>query len=464
MHLLAENLIPTFTVDEILSPYVYVFYISFLVSFFFTPVMRSVAVYYKIIDEPDSLRKIHRSPVAYLGGVSVFLGWLAGLALSQLIFLHRNGPRLPEHLIVPLGVIIGACIIVALGLWDDVRRIRPSVKIAGQVLAAVALLSQGIGTHAAGPLIEPINLRLQAWGLSIDLLQEPIVLTVSSLMTVGVVVFCCNATNLMDGLDGLCGGVTAIIAGGFVFVSVYLATYGTGTTTNADALRVVLGLALLGAILGFVPYNFNPASIFMGDAGSMFLGFASALMIILLAEVRSKWFLASMVMFALPVLDTTLAFARRWVNGRPLFSADKFHFHHQLVARGMTVRRAVLTSYGLAIAFVMLGAAIVYMRTRYVVAAYLVIFGSIIVAAYKMGMVHERPLVVKPQQLGSRKGEHIAAPINELETSSVLEISEDALPSSRPNSRPAPGTWDEPSPQTLDEVRPAAVRQEPSRV
>ena len=192
----------------------------------------------------------------------------------------------------------------------------------------------------------------------------------------------------MDGLDGLCGGVTAIIAAGFLFLAVHLAQTGGGANTNWDALRVVLGLALLGGVLGFVPFNFNPASIFMGDTGSMFLGYACALMILLMGEVASKWFLAAMVMFALPVLDTGLAFARRWVNRRPVFSPDKYHFHHQLVARGLTVRRAVVFSYGLAVIFVICGAAIVFMRTRYAVAFYLVIFCSIIVAAYKMGMVH----------------------------------------------------------------------------
>jgi UDP-GlcNAc:undecaprenyl-phosphate GlcNAc-1-phosphate transferase len=100
-------------------------------------------------------------------------------------------------------------------------------------------------------------------------------------------------------------------------------------------------------------------------------------------------------MFALPVLDTALAFARRYVNGRPIFSADKFHFHHQLVARGFSVKQTVLISYTLAIGFTLLGAFIVFMRTRYAVAFYLVIFGSIIVAAYKMGMVHEKPRAVK---------------------------------------------------------------------
>jgi UDP-GlcNAc:undecaprenyl-phosphate GlcNAc-1-phosphate transferase len=181
-----------------------------------------------------------------------------------------------------------------------------------------------------------------------------------------------------------------VIAAGFLFLAVHLAMFGGGINSNWDALRVVLGLALLGAVLGFIPYNFNPASIFMGDTGSMFLGYCCAVMIILMAQEMPKWFLASMVMFALPILDTTLAFVRRWIAGRPLFSADAQHFHHQLVQRGFTVKQTVMISYGLAICFGLMGATIVFMRTRYAVALYLVTFGSVIVAAYKMGMVHER--------------------------------------------------------------------------
>jgi UDP-GlcNAc:undecaprenyl-phosphate GlcNAc-1-phosphate transferase len=184
-------------------------------------------------------------------------------------------------------------------------------------------------------------------------------------------------------------------------------------------MRVVLGLALLGAVLGFVPFNFNPASIFMGDTGSMFIGFAFATLVAMMAEEKPRWFLAAMVMFALPVLDTTLAFARRWVNRRPLFSADRHHFHHQLVARGYTVKQTVIISYGLALGFVMLGAAIVFIRTRYAVAVYLVVFGSIIVAAYKMGMVHEKPRVVTRRPLGT---DALAAATNLVEPSQVLEI------------------------------------------
>src|SRR5262249_55848504 len=143
-------------------------------------------------------------------------------------------------------------------------------------------------------------------------------------------------------------------------------------------------------------------SIFMGDTGSMLLGFACAVMILLMGQGQHpKWFLASMVMFALPVLDTALAFARRYVNGRPLFSADKFHFHHQLIRRGLSFKQTVLVAYSLAIFFALLGGAIVFMKTRFVGAFWLMIFGFIVVAAYKMGMIHEKPRVAVRRPIGA---------------------------------------------------------------
>ena len=377
------------SVDEVLSPYVFVFYVSFIVAFLFTPVMRVVALYYGIIDRPDNLRKVHKAPVAYLGGVAVFLGWLCGLLVSQYLVLHRIEPGWPTNQpTIKFSIVVGALVIVVLGLWDDAHGISPRMKILGQVTAALFLLWDGVGIESLRPFYVPLALRLG----DPNLFPDWFVVLTSSIFVILVVVGCCNASNLMDGLDGLCGGVTAIIALGFVFVAVHLAMHGGLINTNRDALRVILALALLGAVLGFVPYNFNPASIFMGDTGSMLLGFSCATLIILLAQERAKWFLAAMVMFALPVLDTTLAFARRWINKRPVFSADKQHFHHQMVARGFSVKQTVMVSYGLAVFFCLLGAAMVFVRTRYTLGVYLVTFGSIIVAAYKMGMVHERPV------------------------------------------------------------------------
>lgn len=381
-----------FTFDEVLSPYVYVFYAAFLIAWVFTPIMRCLAVYFGIVDQPDPTRKMHSTPVAYLGGVAVFLGWISGLACSQYLLLHRPAVGL-HHIHINPGIIGAALVILALGLWDDLLKIRPWVKIGGQVTAAVILLASGIGTHIADPFFQPVLERSFNWfGWSVDgELYGLVSMIASGMIVIGMIVFCCNATNLMDGLDGLCGGVTGIIAIGFMILAVHLGMNSSAEHTNNDGLRVILSLALLGGVLGFVPYNFNPASIFMGDTGSMFLGFSCALMILMMGEVAAKWFLAAMVMFALPVLDTALAFARRWVNRRPFFSADKQHFHHQLVARGMSVRKAVIFSYVLAIGFVLCGTGMVFLRTRYAVAFYIVIFCSIIVAAYKMGMVHEKP-------------------------------------------------------------------------
>lgn len=381
--------------NDVLSPYIYVFYVAFIVAFIFTPVMRQVATYYGIIDAPDGKRKMHSMPVAYLGGVAVFLGWIAGLAISQFLHLHRQDLGLSPYLRVNFSIVVGGALIVLLGLWDDIHKLDPWVKIAGQVFAAAVLLYDGVGSQATAAVFHPLagwmSLYL-GWPHGPNpMLPQWFIAATSGILVVGIIVGCCNATNLMDGLDGLCGGVTAIIAAGFLFLAVHLAVSGSGLSANWDGLRVVLGLALLGAVLGFIPYNFNPASIFMGDAGSMFLGYACGIQIILMAQgLHPKWFLASMVIFALPILDTLLAFARRWVNGRPLFSADRFHFHHQMLARGFSVKQTVIISYALAIGFGLLGTAIVFMRTRYAVAVYLVVFGSILVAAFKMGMIHER--------------------------------------------------------------------------
>ena len=393
--------IPTnsYSADEVVSPYVYVFYVSFALAFVLTPVMRAVALYYGIIDHPDKVRKMHKTPVAYLGGVAVFIGWLGGLAVSELCHLHRIDPGWPTdavgiaHPIMRFGLVVGALLIALLGLWDDVYKLEPWMKIAGQVCAAMFLLWDGIGLDLLRPVVAPVtSLVNAALGASSTGPPEWLVTIVSSAFVIILVVGCCNATNLMDGLDGLCGGVTAVISAGFLFVAVHLAMFGAPFQTNIVAQRVILALALLGAVLGFIPYNFNPASIFMGDTGSMFLGFVCSTLIVMMGMGHLKWFLASMVIFALPILDTILAFARRWTNRRPLFSADKQHFHHQLVARGFSVKQTVLISYALAVFFGLLGVSMVYMRTRYTIAIYLVVFGSIMVTAYKLGMIHERPV------------------------------------------------------------------------
>jgi UDP-GlcNAc:undecaprenyl-phosphate GlcNAc-1-phosphate transferase len=390
---------PASPVDLVLAPYIYVFYAAFLLSYVFTPAMRHVALYYRVVDAPDLHRKMHKEPVAYLGGAAVFLGWMGGLAMSQFLQTHRAAIYMHVHW--PVSILISAVMIVVLGLADDAIKVNPWLKIAVQVLAAFALLAGGVGTHTTDPLLTPIVERLSVGdphGHRIYLYFE---LVCSCAVTICIVVGCCNATNLLDGLDGLCGGVSSIIAFGFVFLAVHMAAYGKVGNINTEGMRIVLALALLGAVLGFVPFNFNPASIFLGDTGSMFIGFCFATLLVMMAEERPKWFLAGIVMFALPILDTALAFVRRIVNRRPIFAADRHHLHHQLLARGFTVRKTVVISYAAAFCFVVLGAAIVFTRTRYVIAAYVVVFGYIIVAAYKSGLVHEKAQLRAPKGINA---------------------------------------------------------------
>lgn len=434
----------TLSVDEILEQYIWVFYAAFTVSFIFTPLMRVVASYWGIVDEPDRVRKMHTVPVAYLGGIAVFLGWLTGLAMSQFRAMPVQEPGLPSHVTINFSIVAGASVIIVLGLWDDIFGVSPKVKIVGQVAAAIFLIAEGIGTHSTGLLFNTLNGWLRVthdnpnhWVASLPLIQFPawVEWLTSSILVIGVVVGCCNATNLMDGLDGLCGGVTTVIAGGLLFLAVHLATSTGAYNPTLDAMRVVIAIALVGAVMGFIPYNFNPASIFMGDTGSMFLGFCCATMILLMSQGQHwRWFLAALVMFSLPVLDTALAFARRWVNGRPLFSADKLHFHHQLVARGFSIRQTVMISYGLATFFVIAGALIAIIRTRYAIACYLIIFGYLMVAAYKMGMVHERPRVVARRQITDTDSQ--GSVTADLEPGTVLEVQERSGLSSQSGATP----------------------------
>src|SRR5678815_3140561 len=166
--------IPTtvFTADEVVSPYIYVFYVAFVMSFVFTPIMQTVAGHYGIIDAPDNKRKMHNTPVAYLGGVAVFLGWIAGMAMSQFLQLHRAEPGLLPHLRVPFSIVVGASVIVLLGLWDDIRHINPWMKIGGQVFAALCLLFEGVGVRCTAPLLVPIAARTEIY-TGLHLLEQP---------------------------------------------------------------------------------------------------------------------------------------------------------------------------------------------------------------------------------------------------------------------------------------------------
>jgi UDP-GlcNAc:undecaprenyl-phosphate GlcNAc-1-phosphate transferase len=171
-----------------------------------------------------------------------------------------------------------------------------------------------------------------------------------------VVIFVLGATNslnLLDGLDGLCAGVTAIIAIAMLLLTVHLSTHDYSEV--GDPVRLIICLGLLGGVCGFLPFNRYPAKIFMGDAGSMLLGFTAAALMILFGEKIPRWWMASIVVFGLPILDTAVAFVRRFINKRPLFVSDRGHIYDQMIDRGIPLRKTVAICYVLAIVYAIIG-------------------------------------------------------------------------------------------------------------
>lgn len=374
---------------SVVAPYMLVFFAAFFVAIASTPILRRLAIRNGIVDVPDLKRKNHVTPVAYLGGVAIMLGWLAGVAVSYFIEPHNTGTAgiHLQRVVFPLAVILGAGAIVLTGLFDDVYGMSPLVKIGGQLFAAAALASQNVGIR----LIEGAFAVLHVEPASI-LGAEPASMLIYTLGTAVIAVFViggCNAVNLLDGLDGLAAGVVALAVMGFLILAAIVAIKGEGTGFEGlvnHPVRIVMCLAILGGVLGFLPYNYNPATIFMGDAGSLLLGYLGVATILMFADVHLKYVTASLIIFALPIIDTLLAMIRRKVRGQPLTAPDDGHIHHQLRRRGLTVRQAVSVIYAAQILFAAVGVTLVAVDTqwRYVMAVFCVIYGSVIAFGYNL--------------------------------------------------------------------------------
>jgi UDP-GlcNAc:undecaprenyl-phosphate GlcNAc-1-phosphate transferase len=385
-----------YTATEVLQDRWWIGALALGVSLVATPIVRWLAYRAKIVDRPDDLLKPHGRPVAYLGGVAMCMGLLAGLAADITIMpdvarhwesILSDLPRLElwnladNPLWKVFAIAAAAVLITAVGLLDDLYDLTPRQKILGQVLAAAILLLGGIGQKMAMVVLGPMGLHLPVW----------LVVSISSVACVILVICTCNATNLLDGLDGLCGGVTGIIAVGYLILAVWLAVWGNFPGT--DGLRVAICLAMAGAVLGFLPYNIPPASIFMGDAGSMLLGFFVAVMMAMFCqEGTARWLLAAMGVFALPILDTGLAVARRALSGKGIFSGDRSHLYDQLVDRGMTVQRVVGLFYVLAGGAATVAVLVaIFFRLRYAVVFYAVLGILIVIFFYRLGMITPAP-------------------------------------------------------------------------
>ena len=349
---------------ELLNGYAPVFLVAFLVALLSTPLVRKIAINAGIIDMPDRHRKLHAYPVAYLGGMAVFLGVVASLVAA--LVLTRGDAALLR--VVPISVVVGMVAIVSTGLADDIWKWDPRLKVAGQLVAAAALAIEDVGPKLAEGVLMPAFGAPEMSLLSVGHLvirNSELFYWVGTALVALFVVGGCNAANLIDGLDGLLSGATAIMAMGLLGISLIMAM--TDPVTDPEkslvGMRVMLALALLGATLGFLPYNFNPAIIFLGDCGSLLLGYLCVVIIMSFGEHgQTEIVVAGLVVFSLPILDTVLAIIRRKLAGMPFHSADSNHIHHLLKRSLGTVKRAVFALYGITTCFAVLGVAMAATR------------------------------------------------------------------------------------------------------
>jgi len=296
---------------------IFAFFLALIISALLTPLIRYLAIKYKIFDKPD-YRKMHKVPVPQLGGIAIFIGFVGSL----LAFVP-----LDKELI---GILIGGFVIVVLGVVDDVYILTPKIKLIGQAIATAIVIYSGVK-------IEYITNLVKGDMYFLEYLSIPL----TFIWIIGIT----NTINLIDGLDGLAAGVSFIaaltlVAVGYIRELLY---------PNSVSIHYTITLSsiLAGAAIGFLKYNMYPAKIFMGDTGSMFLGFNLAVIAVVGAFKGPA--LATIVIpllaLGVPIFDTLLAIIRRKKSNMPIFKPDKEHFHHQCLEIGLTHRQTVFIIY-----------------------------------------------------------------------------------------------------------------------
>lgn len=307
-------------------------FLTMILAFLITPLIKKLALKIGAVDKPNS-RRVNKVAMPTAGGLAIYIAF----SISVLFFFPDLIPfKYSVHLVVSSGIV------VLTGLIDDIFELRPKQKLIGVVLAALYVcfvFDVSVSTISL-PHIGPVPLQWLSYPFTI-------------LWIVGLT----NAINLVDGLDGLASGIS-IIALGTIGVVGYVAS-----ATGAVKLQVPLTIfILLMSVLGFFPFNFYPAKIFLGDTGALLLGFLiSVLSIQGLKNATLITLITPLIILGVPITDTLFAMIRRWLNNRPISSADKMHLHHRLLSLGFTHRGAVLTIYSLALTFSMI--ALLYMFT-----------------------------------------------------------------------------------------------------
>jgi len=303
--------------------FIILFLISFVLSLILTPIVRKAALKLGAIDKTE-MRKVHtKRIIVRLGGVAIFLSFY----LTLLLFRLFQPQAFTNDILFIKGIFISSLLILGLGIYDDLRGADAKLKFSVQIIAALIILHYGIKINLfSNPFRPEQTINIGFWGIP---------------LTIFWLIFITNSINLLDGLDGLAAGVSCIILITMFFIASW----------QGDSLIMALTIALAGATVGFLRYNFNPAKIFMGDAGSLFLGFVLAVLSVKGSHKSATTvaLLIPVITMGLPILDTLLAIARRFSSGKNIFRADNEHIHHALIRFGLSQKKAVLVLYGFSI-------------------------------------------------------------------------------------------------------------------
>ncbi|HHV99164.1 MAG TPA: undecaprenyl/decaprenyl-phosphate alpha-N-acetylglucosaminyl 1-phosphate transferase [Clostridiaceae bacterium] len=306
--------------------YLITFTLAFIVSFSATPIAKKLAFKIGAVDVPRDKRRMHKKPIARLGGTAIFMGFLVSV-----LFAVISIPNIFKANRELVGLLVGILIIEIMGILDDVKQLRARTKLMFQILAALAVVIIG------DTRIESITNPFAPSGIST--LSGYISYPLSVLWIVGIT----NAVNLIDGLDGLAAGVSSISSLSLFFISLLR----TDIDINVVIYTSIITIALAGATLGFLPFNFNPAKIFMAESGAAFLGFTLSVISIqgTLKSYATISIAIPLLVLGVPLFDTIFAIFRRLINGRPIMEADRGHLHHRLIDMGLSHKQSVVMIY-----------------------------------------------------------------------------------------------------------------------
>ncbi len=323
----------------------FAFATAFIITFLTTPFVKRIAMRVGIVDKPDEARRVHKKPIPLLGGLSMFYGFIVSIILFGIV---DKGVR---------GLVLGALVILVVGIVDDAKQLSAKTKLPFQILAAIILILHGVRIEWISVptfISESGVMALGFWGIP---------------LTIFWVVGVTNAVNLIDGLDGLAAGVSSIACMSLFCIALIVGEFEVALLTAA----------LAGSCFGFLPYNFNPAKIFMGDTGSTFLGFTLATVSIM-GLFKSYAVISVAVPFlvlGLPLFDTGFAIFRRVKAGKPIMSPDRDHIHHRVLDMGFSQKKTVSIIY---LMCTVLGLCAVVMVTNGIVQTLLLIVGVIVAA------------------------------------------------------------------------------------